>query len=773
MQHREIKMKKRNLQLKLLTVCIFLAQQGHALELINENELSDVTGQDGILITHEVSRVKIEQANWYDPNPATNVQMGLGLHNVQIDGVDNKPIVSQLEFDVGGTPSGAGIRLAASVAPFTATADLMLVKNTCSTNPCQQAANSLRTLGVKSNQSLGKLGISTSTPLNFVLQTTSGLFNKYSKASIDFQLQNATISHKLGLNSLILNDFNFNFAGDGYMYIDQDEGLVLSTYNENQNHYVDLKRVTDTTDVAAGRTDATNPGVNIDLRYNTPNNERKNIMRLGASGAVTNAKLALNANQTKVANFEVNNMVNGVLTKETKTAAGYNGAGNDPGLVGSGGLHLSLAADFTHASDTNKPGNMAATTLEIGHTGKGSHAIEFSNLRQLTTRSADGALHKKNAYIDFGDIYINTVTTKTLDFIVNENIQKTLAVTSPILKQTLTTATTPKDVVLIAIRGMDFQSIAAKARIISDNSLQKLNGSGGTWGIGIPIYNLNANVALSAGTYGTTNKSGIAYNVMASTEGYGIDSKTGLPSTTSIILIDGQDGVHGEAVNYYAGLRNIDALIQSSGVIGYEDEGISIRADELLIAAKAEVAIGQLPGSKYNCLSGSTKCGSYVSNDSFGKEEDVLTSIAFKLDGSGNLLIIPGVDPTAENPDSNFLSLKGDFQFRPLTAAEKSDSKNLGSYFSLINEDKEANGTIKTSSINFNRMEGHLGFHSKVRVSQDTVTLDNQVKMNYNNDIATPFKTSFAMSTNGNMQNIATVALTGGTIRSTMGITPR
>ena len=98
-------------------------------------------------------------------------------------------IVSQLEFDVGGTPSGAGIRLAASVAPFTATADLMLVKNTCSTNPCQQAANSLRTLGVKSNQSLGKLGISTSTPLNFVLQTTSGLFNKHSKASIDFQLQ--------------------------------------------------------------------------------------------------------------------------------------------------------------------------------------------------------------------------------------------------------------------------------------------------------------------------------------------------------------------------------------------------------------------------------------------------------------------------------------------------------------------------------------------------------------------------------------------------------
>ena len=770
-------MKKRNLQLKLLTVCIFLAQQGHALELINENELSDVTGQDGILITHEVSRVKIEQANWYDPNPAANVQMGLGLHNAQFDGVENKPILSQLEFDVGATSTGAGIRLAASVSPFTATADLMLVKNTCTSNPCQQATNSLRTLGVKSNQSLGKLGISTSTPLNFVLQTTSGLFNKYAKASIDFQLQNATISHKLGLNSLILNDFNFNFAGDGYMYIDQDEGLVLSTYNENQNHYVDLKRVTDTTDVATGRTDATNPGVNIDLRYNTPRNERKNIMRLGASGAVTNAKLALNGNQTKVANFEVNNMVNGVLTKEAKTASGYNGAGNDPGLVGSGGLHLSLAADFTNASDTNKPGNMAATTLEIGHTGKGSHAIEFSNLRQLTTRSADGALHKKNAYIDFGDIYINTVTTKTLDFIVNENIQKTLAVTSPILKQTLTTETAPEDVVLIAVRGMDFQSIAAKARIISDNSLQKLNGSGGTWGIGIPIYNLNANVALSAGTYdykGTANKNGIAYNVMASTEGYGIDSKTGLPSTTSIILIDGQNGVHGEAVNYYAGLRNIDALIESKGIIGYEDDGIYIRADKLLIAAKAELAIGQLPGSKYNCTNASVaKCAGYVPHDNFSKRDDVLTNIAFKLDGNGELLIIPGVDPTNSSPDTNFLSFDANFKFRPLTSEESANKDNLGSYFSLANEDIDTTGALKTSSINFNRMEGHLGIKGKLRVSADTVTLDNQVKLNYENSIATPFKTNFAMATNGNMQNMASIAITGGTMRSTIGITPR
>ena len=757
-------MKKTTIKLKLLTLCMCLIQQGYALESIEEQELSEVTGQDGMVITHEISKASIAQVNWYDPNPTTNTKMGLGLHNVEITGKDNNPVLNQLEIDVGATSEGAGLRLAASVSPFQATADLNLVKIACTTDPCSQSANSIRTAGTQSNQSLGALGISTSTPLSVLLQTSAGLFNKDSIASIDFQLKNATISHKLGENSLILNDFNFNFAGLGYLYIDPNEGVVLTT----REQYVDLKRAEDLTDIAAGRVNPTNPGVNIDLRYNTPNNERKNIMRLGASGAVTNARLSMSADQTQIGTFDVSNKVNGVLERQDKTAAGYSD------LVGEGGLNLGLSADFTGTNSTGRPATMAPTTLEIGHTGKGSHAVQFSNLRPLTTRNANGALHGKNAYIDFGNIYINTITAKSLDFIINENMQKTLGSSSHVLKQTLSTAANGEDFAYIAVRGMDFQSIAAKARFISDNSLPELTGDGGSWGIGIPIYNLNANVALSGTTYGADNKQAIAYNMMVSTEGYGIDKKTGLPSTTSIILIDGKNGEHGEAVNYYAGFRNIDALIKSEGIIGYEDEGIYIRADDLLIAAKAELAIGQLPGSKYNCTNAAvTKCGAYVPHDNFSKRDDVLANIAFKLDGSGELFIIPGVDPTSSSPDTNFLSFDANFKFRPLSAEESADNENLGSYFSIANEDIDAAGALKTSSINFNQMEGHLEVKGKIRVSADTVTLDNQVKLNYKNNIATPFKTNFAMATNGNMQNMASIALTGGTIRSTMGITPR
>ncbi len=67
MQHRDERMKKIKSQIKLLTACVCLAQHSYALELIEEQELGHITGQDGITITHEVSKVEVEQLNWYDP----------------------------------------------------------------------------------------------------------------------------------------------------------------------------------------------------------------------------------------------------------------------------------------------------------------------------------------------------------------------------------------------------------------------------------------------------------------------------------------------------------------------------------------------------------------------------------------------------------------------------------------------------------------------------------------------------------------------------------
>lgn len=726
---------KKIITLTALATSILLAQSTYAFEQLTDERLSSVTGQDGISITHEVSRVKVNQLNWVDPTDQN--KMKLGLHDVQIDGVAQSTITSKLDFDVGATDAGAGIRIAASVSPFTAIAQHVMLL--CQGTTCQTPS-----------QDLGSLSISTTSPLKIILETSNGLFNRQETAFIDFQLQNSSISHGMNGHNLTLNDFNFNFSGTGYIYVAEDEGIVLTTKSTGTtDHIVDLGRVKDNSNVHSSRKNATNPGVNIDLRYGAQGAEQQNLIRMGASGAVTNAKVSLNANQEGINDFGL-----------TNKAAGYES-------VGSGGLHLGMRADFTGKNNPNLVAGQAPTTFEIGHTGIGSYAIEFSNLRSLV---AD-----KNSYIDFGDIYINSIQAKSLEFLVNDKLKATLGLNNNILTQTLSTKSAGDNFAFIAIRGMDFQSIARTARFISDNSIAELtNTTDSTWGIGIPIYNLNANVALSEQKYsykGSTEKSGIGYNIAVSTEGYGVDKKTGTPSTTSLILIDGKKGLNGQEVNYYAGLRNINALIQSNGVIGYENGGIYVRADSLLIAANAELAIGQLPGSTYNCeTAASSKCGTTVSLDNFSKHDDVLTNIAFKLDGKGELFIVPGLNDAAEN---NYLSFRGSFEFRALTDTEKNDQKIMGSYLSLINEDVAVNGSVTASSININKMQGELGFDARIKMKQDSVLLDNQVKFNPTNNMAKAFRAEVSMLTNGNMQKMADIALTGGTMRSTMGITPR
>lgn len=732
-EYKDIVMKKIT-TLTALATSILLAQHAYAFEVMTDESLGAVTGQDGISITHEVSRVKVDQLNWVDPTDQNKMKMG--VHNVQIDGVGQSTITSKLDFDVGTTDAGVGMRIAASVSPFTAVAqNIMLL---CQGATCQTPT-----------QNLGSLTIATSSPLKVLLETSNGLFNRNDTAYMEFQLQNASISHGMNGHSVTLKDFNFNFAGSGYMYVAADEGIVLTTKSTgSKDHTVNLGRVKDTSDVHSSRSDATNPGVNIDLRYGTDSGAQRNLIRMGASGAVTNARVALNANQEGIKDF-------GLATK----ASGYES-------VGSGGLHLGVRADFTSKDDPSLVAGQAPTTLEIGHTGIGSYAIEFSNLTSLV---AD-----KNAYIDFGDIYINTIQAKSLDFLVNDKLKATLGLTNNVLTQNLSNQTAGGNFALVAIRGMDFQSIARTARFISDNSIAAIASNDNSWGIGIPIYNMNANVALSEKKYSYKNaaeKSGIGYNLVMSTDGYGVDKKTGTPSTTSIILIDGKKGINGQEVNYYAGLRNINALIQSDGVIGYENDGIYVRADNLLIAANAELAIGQLPGSTYNCATtASAKCGTTVPLDNFSKRDDVLTNIAFKLDGKGELFIVPGLNDSAEN---NYLSFRGSFEFKALTDAEKKDQKVMGSYLSLMNEDVNASGVVSASSININKMQGDLGFDARIKMKQDSVEFDNQVKFNPTNNMSKAFRAEVSMLTNGNMQKMADIALTGGTMRSNMAITPR
>ena len=134
------------------------------------------------------------------------------------------------------------------------------------------------------------------------------------------------------------------------------------------------------------------------------------------------------------------------------------------------------------------------------------------------------------------------------------------------------------------------------------------------------------------------------------------------------------------------------------------------------------------------------------------------------------MLIVPGLNGPNATPDSNYLSLKGNFKFKDITGPT-----DRGSFLSIINEDVKTTGTTE-SSINLNKLQGHIGFESRIQMKQDTVVLDNQVKFNHlanANSQGKVFTAEMAMSPAGNMQKIADLAITGGAMRSTLGITPR
>ena len=104
-----------------------------------------------------------------------------------------------------------------------------------------------------------------------------------------------------------------------------------------------------------------------------------------------------------------------------------------------------------------------------------------------------------------------------------------------------------------------------------------------------------------------------------------------------------------------------------------------------------------------------------------------------------------------------------------------SNESKKGSFISLSNTD--SNGTTtKTSSFNLNKMQGHLGLNGKIHMQKDSVVIDNQVQFNHKalaGGQGTAFRTEVALSPTGTMQKVADIAITGGAMRSTLGITPR
>ncbi|ENV77172.1 hypothetical protein C5B41_01535 [Acinetobacter ursingii] len=567
------------------------------------------------------------------------------------------------------------------------------------------------------------------------------------------------------------------------MYVDPTEGLVLRTNpvagsGATDIGYVDFKR-----DVNG------KSGLNLEFMLQ-PNvasngtmisaNSAKGVIRAGANGRMINGVLQLRGTQD--------------------TASTILGVTNGNSIAGDTGLAFRLNGEFT--SDRDNLSGVEATSLELGGAGNQTYGLRFANITPLLTRkniigtetTSGVALNSDHAGLSMDGIYFNLVNANQITLPTNTALTSTylgnsvdankLVNTNDYI-QTLSTNNTPYTV--LAIRGMNFSALSRRGQFIYTDANGVVSPVSTTtkWGLGLPIYNLNANFAFSprlsngsaSGDYlvaynnGVIQKTAISgserigFSGSISTQGVSSDGS----KSTSIILIDGGANANdnNNPTDYYVGLRNIDMLLNGTGSMGFENGRINVSMPKLLMAMSAQLAAGYLPGAKYKTCPSSSGC--YASSDSFTKNYDVLAAIKLRLAGQANFSIIP-LSLTASDYNSD---------------GTPKEDKNALNFIGLLELDKTQNNSIQLvdpidgSTMGLDNIVGTVAFDNKIVVNSNNVGFNLGFNFNPNKTAAEVFRVKnidFYPSVNGTVgsaQRLGELAITGGRLTSEMKITPR
>jgi hypothetical protein len=782
-----------------LSLVIVVAAINHtnsyALQEMSDTELGAIDAQDGLNVNAEYDSATINRMYWQDKaGQFNNSETTLGMY---FDGVSLTPTAAThstdvthtgklhttLNLDIGSSGTATGLALQAALYFGTLKANSLKI--------CDAS-------GATCGNTYGSFAVQSQEDIVFNLTTQNGLFNKNALMNVELGLKNLnfylTQQASGGINNqFIIRNFNFNFEGQGYMYVGDStesnpsyrDALVLET--RDAANYIDLKRVADVNPLYNGRS---NPGVNIDMVYKgntgstlstTDNtNPIKGLLRLGASGRATNASMVIKG-------VDASTILGAAYDVDGVTA----GTGTSGSLAGSQGLYMRVKADFTKNGDTL---GGEESTLELAHGGTNAYGLEFSNLSPLLIRTstdlADPAkpLNTARAYFDTGDVYFNLINSKKVQLPVNDTLNSSRLTIGSTNGNITTNAdylhlvhdgTTPNpnpNALAVAVRGFNFNAIARTTKFIASSDVtgvDKPTNPAQDWGLGLPFYNLNANMI----TYGTTvsGSERLGFALGLSTEG----RNPAGDKTTSIMLIDGQDNCRdggsdcdttptgGRATNYYIGLRNIDMLITAYGTLGLENNKINLTMPKLTIAAAMELAGGYLPGSRYRSnFTGCTDANEvacYVPVDSFTKKDDVFLGVKLKLDGSMNLDIVPGLD----NLQDNALSFVGNY-----------DLKGAGGDYtaSTIQLVDPIDGSI----IGFDNITGNIGFNNKIKINKDTIAFSYAFTFNPDPGNATLRQNNVfrvrdvnLYPSGGNGQRLGEMAMTGGRLDANIIFKPR
>lgn len=799
MKRTVIKNRNRHFVLSALacSVLVCLNQHLYALEELQDSDLRVVNGQDGISLQTSYDEIKVDQLYWEDTTGTIN-NTEQTLRAVANDLRVRKNLAYDAGMGAGNYNLGTDYKINTGSAGTKTGLDLQIksMPSTISVGSFQICA---QTPVVSCNSSIGNFAIQTGSPQIIAFNTKDGLFSANSQSLLQLGLQNINLYAGLGTgvlnqyNQLILKNLNFNFLGKGAMFVDSARGLILqtnigavsaskTTTPDSTYGYVDFTRAIDPNQTGAttGTYGGTSSGLNIELMtkknvtidpsnpvYNLDNTD--GLIRLGMSGRIVNGALqvrGISANglgspvDNNTTNTHTLNNVLGFASDASTTASGTNGT-----VIGSNGLAVRLRGEFTQKGDGMLAGDdTKATTLEIGGAGSNTFGFEFGDLSPLITNS------NQRAYFDSGNVYINLVNTRSLRMPENSVLRNarlggnggTLTSSADFVQQVHQNTVNPYSLV-VAVRGADFQALSKRGRftsssgVSSTDAISASSGLGNRWGLGLPFYNVNANLATYATSYtgkvfglnnstntvnstDVTNSQRLGLSVALSTEGRNTEGS----KSTSILLVDADK-------NYYMGLRNIDMLLRGYGSIGFENGNANVELKDLLMVMVAEIAAGYLP--TYNDPLSPTP----VIVSPFNTKDDVLLGLKLKFLGNMNLSLVPNNKISASN----------------------------GSRLSFIGRYRLTDGSLQISdpidevSIGFDNMSGLVQFNNAIIVNKDNVGFNLGFNFNPDNNPNDVFKVKDINfyprvdATNNKAQRLGEMVMTGGQIRSEFMMRPR
>lgn len=819
---------------------LLLSSATYALEMLPDQELRHVNGQDGLAIELTYDQINIDRLYWEDNVKAPTTPIAtdgkvlkaaadtvvIKKSNASTDTLGPGQAGARIEFDTGSDAAGkTGIDLNVRVNPLLLTVDEFKI---CEATTC--------TAGV------GNLAIQTTSDTNFRLKTKDGLFSPTSQSELTIGLKNANIY--LGqtdatsqLNQLVFHNTNFNFDAKGVMFVDAAKGLTLQTNTKivDPNDatkfidrpaatlsqtptadygYVDLNRVQNSAAgkpgfintgsyQTAGKT--TNSGLNLELMIipsatngygldanNSPTGAQ-GLIRVGASGRMVNSSLNIRGVDLSTGTDPL-----GLSTETSKN------------VMGNSGIALRMKADFTTIGDAMLQGdNNKATTLEIGGAGLNTYGFEFGNLT--------GLLEDTRGTFDSGDVYINLVDSANIKLGLNtaqynhlltstNGVGAAKLLTAADYTQKIYTGVQKHNSVVMAVRGAEFQAFSRRGRFTTTGGITNAAnlfsspdaGLNNTWGLALPVYNLNANFAMyslkananesyyyrlnsnnriernSVATSGTTDRLGLSFAM--STDGTdriaandplvaatpSLANKSLGNKTTSILILDGDN-------DYYLGLRNIDMFMKGLGHLGVEKGSLNLTLPEFLLVMSGEIAGGKLPerSSLFSCVTGKS-CSNFSSDyTATGQLSDVLTGLHLRLAGSLGLSLLPQ-NQIGAYASSGQLGIIGELHM---------PHNVMGNTVQIVDP-------FNNSKLGLDNITGRLSFNSAIVIGKAPTGSKGEGLVSFNNELVfnrTKTKedvfrvrdVQFYAPGQTAGQRLGELAITGGSLKTELSIIPR